>query len=349
MNISDIEFFLIELPAGGGLVRSLLVRLATDSGLEGWGETRKPWRAGELAARRKSLLSLLAGREVFDVESILTLDTLGDRAVACGIEMALWDLIARSARQPLCHLFGGGYRRSVPMSIRLPEGPPESVAQAARALSAQAVQSQIVNSSGSSERDLKLIAAVREACPDRVQLRLDARGQYGLQEAIRLCGDLPPGSVQFVLDPLSGDGDSERLSVLNAQVRVPLGVLARVERPADIARLARAEAASFVLVDPVQVGGLLRARQCAAVAEAAGLAPCMRIENTSGLAVAATLQLAAATPSFISGHECSYPKLHDDILCEPLRVVDGMLAVPTAPGLGVEVDRDKVERYLVSG
>jgi len=94
---------------------------------------------------------------------------------------------------------------------------------------------------------------------------------------------------------------------------------------------------------------LLRARQCAAVAEAAGLAPCMRIENTSGLALAATLQLAAATPGFISGHECSYPRLHDDILCEPLHIVDGLLAVPGAPGLGVEVDRDRVERYMLTG
>src|SRR5947209_615482 len=114
MHISDLELFIIELPGSGGAVRSLVVRLAADTGLEGWGEMRKAWRAGELAARRGALLSVLAGREVFDVESILALDALADRALACGLEMALWDLIARAARQPLCHLLGGGYRGRIP-------------------------------------------------------------------------------------------------------------------------------------------------------------------------------------------------------------------------------------------
>ena len=96
MIISDLELFLIELPASGGAVRSLIVRIATESGAEGWGETRTRWRAAELAARRKVLLTVLAGREAFDVESILALDALAEPAVACGVEMALWDLVARA-------------------------------------------------------------------------------------------------------------------------------------------------------------------------------------------------------------------------------------------------------------
>ena len=348
MNISDLEFYLIELPASGGAVRSLLVRLSTDNGREGWGETRKSWRAGELAARRKGLLAVLAGREVYDVESILALDALADRAVACGVEMALWDLIARSARQPLCHLLGGGYRRRVPLSVRLPAGAPETAVQWARAFSAQAIQSQVITGSGSLAADLKLVSSLCEACGDRVQFRFDGRGKYDFGGALQLCAELEPDSVQFVLDPLVG-GRPAPISMLHSQSRVALGVFEGLARPADVVHLARSGAASFVVVDPVQVGGILRARQCAVVAEAAGLAASLRIEGTSGLALAATLQLAAATPSFISGHECSYPILHDDVLAEPLRTVDGMLAVPSGPGLGVEVDRDKIDWYEVKG
>lgn len=348
MNISDLELFLIELPASGGAVRSLLVRLVSDSGREGWGETRKGWRAGELADRRKGLLAVLAGREVYDVESILALDALADRAVACGFEMALWDLIARAANQPLCHLLGGGYRRSVPLSVRLPAGPPESMAHCARAFSAQAITSQVISASGALAADLKLVGTLREACGDRVQFRFDGRGTYDFGAAMQLCSHLEPDSVQFVVDPLAL-GQGERFSMLRAKARVSLGVFAGIHRPTDIVQLARTGAASFVVVDPVQVGGIMRARQCAVVAEAAGLAASLRIEGTSGLALAATLQLAAATPSFISGHECSYPILHDDILAEPLRTVEGMLAVPSGPGLGVEVDRDKIDWYQVNG
>jgi L-alanine-DL-glutamate epimerase-like enolase superfamily enzyme len=346
MNISDLELFPIELPASGGAVRSLLVRVVSDAGHEGWGETRKWWRPGELGARRAGLLAVLAGREVYDVEAILALDAFADRSLACGLEMALWDLIARAARQPLCHLLGGGFRRSVPLSVRLPAGAPETVAHWARAFSA--IVSQMISSTGSLDADLKLVSTLCEACGDRVQFRFDGRNQYDLTSAMRLCARLEPDSVQFVLDPLAG-GEPERISMLRAQARVSLGMFSGIERPADIVQLARTNAASFVVVDPVQVGGITRARQCAAVAEAAGLAASLRIEGTSGLALAATLQLAAATPTFISGHESSYPKLHDDILTEPLRLVDGMLAVPSGPGLGVEVDRDKVDWYQVGG
>jgi glucarate dehydratase len=59
------------------------------------------------------------------------------------------------------------------------------------------------------------------------------------------------------------------------------------------------------------------------------------------------LQLAASTPAFSSCNECAYHQLQDDLLTEPLEILDGMITVPQAPGLGVEVDRGKLERYQV--
>lgn len=112
--------------------------------------------------------------------------------------------------------------------------------------------------------------------------------------------------------------------------------------------LARTGMAGFAIVDPTRVGGMVRARDCATVADAAGLGAGVRMLRTSGLALAASLHLAAATPALGGGHECSYPQLHDDILTEPLRASEGMLNVPMAPGLGVQVDRDKVEWYQLS-
>jgi L-Ala-D/L-Glu epimerase len=348
VNISDLELFLIELPASGGAIRSLVLRLATDTGLEGWGETRKSWWAGELPARRKGLLATLVGREVHDIESILALDACADRALACAIEMALWDLVARAARQPLANLLGGFYRQNVPLAVRLPNATPDTMAHWARAYSAQGIASQIISTTGALESDLKLVNTLAEACGERVQFRFDARGQYDLSGALQLCRELEPQSVQMVIDPLPRAA-RDRASSLRVRSRVSLGAYEGIERSGEIMQIAQSESARFVVVDPVQVGGILRARQCAAVADAAGLAATLRIEGTSGLGLAATLQLAAATPSFISGHECEYPKLHDDILGEPLWMIEGMLAVPSGVGLGVEIDRDKLDCYQVSG
>lgn len=344
--VGDLELLAIELPASDCAVRSLLVRVVCDSGAEGWGETRTGWHPGELPARRQGLLAMLAGREVHDIESILTLDLLADPAIACGVEMALWDLVAQAAGMPLAHLFGGGYRQSVPLSVRLPSGTPETASHWARTYSAQAIDSQTISSTGSLEADLALVIALREACSRRVQFRLDTRGQYDWRQAARLCAQLEPGSVEYVLDPVS-NGQADLLPTVRAGARVPLAAFEGIKHAGDVMQLARSGAVASISVDPVRVGGLVRARWCAAVANAAGMAAGVRIDGTSGLALAATLQLAAATPAFAGGHECAYPKLHDDILAEPLRVVDGTLAVPMAPGLGVKVDRDQVDRYQV--
>jgi L-alanine-DL-glutamate epimerase-like enolase superfamily enzyme len=348
MFLADLELFLLELPASNGAVRTLLVRVADDSGQEGWGETRASWHAGELAARRNSLLAVLAGRAIHDVEALLADDLLADRAVACGIEMALWDLIARAARQPLCHLLGGAYRSNVPLAIRLWPGSIENVIHRARTFAAQGIASQTITSTGLPEGDLQLVGALRDACSQRVQFRLDARGQYDSRAAAKLCSELESESVEFVLDPLA-DGHSDWLFAVRTRSRVPLACYEAIAAPADVLHLARTGNVSHVLIDPVRVGGLARARQCAVVAEAAGMGAGVRMLGMSGLALAATLQVSAATPAFGTGHECSYPLLHDDILREPLRTSEGMLTVPMGPGLGVEIDRDKVEWYQVGG
>jgi L-alanine-DL-glutamate epimerase-like enolase superfamily enzyme len=66
-----------------------------------------------------------------------------------------------------------------------------------------------------------------------------------------------------------------------------------------------------------------------------------------GVAVAAMLHLAASTPAFSSCHECAYYQRHDDLLVESLEIHHGMMSVPQAPGLGIEVDRGKIEKYQV--
>ncbi len=127
MKIHDLEFFLAAVPQGESHAptRSLLVRITTASGLEGWGESSLGWRIGELAPRREALLAVLAGRSVFDIEELHTLEVLSPAPLRSAIEMAVWDLLGRVLRQPLCNLLGGYYRRRVPVSIRLSRMPPE--------------------------------------------------------------------------------------------------------------------------------------------------------------------------------------------------------------------------------
>jgi len=102
------------------------------------------------------------------------------------------------------------------------------------------------------------------------------------------------------------------------------------------------------VVDLQLVGGLAPSRKCAAIAQAGGIYASLGGGPSLGIRVAAMLQLAAATPAFSSCNECAYLQLQDDLFSEPLEIVDGMIAVPQGPGLGVEIDRGKIERYQVA-
>jgi L-alanine-DL-glutamate epimerase-like enolase superfamily enzyme len=348
-TIVDVEFFLVEIGCEGREppIRSLLVRLVGNRGLEGWGETSTTWTAMELPGRRDVLLSVLGGRSIFEIEDLLALPALRMASLRSAVEMACWDLIGRTVRQPLCHLFGGGYRSRVPLAIRLTGTSLREIATQARELDEQGFHAQVIPTSGRVECDLEIVAAVREVLPPRAELRFDGGGCYDMESARDLCGQLEPVEPQFVLDPLA-TRNLDQVASLRRQTSVPLAVRRAVQSPADVLALVRCEAASFAVIDLQCVGGLLPARKCAAVAQAAGLYASLAAGPSLGIALAAMLQIAAATPTYSNHNECPHHHLQDDVLVEPLVIADGMLAVPQGFGLGIEVDRGKVERYQIA-
>jgi L-alanine-DL-glutamate epimerase-like enolase superfamily enzyme len=349
MTISDLDFFCVEIALDGQAapLRSVLARLATDAGLEGWGEAQLGWRTSELGPRRDLLLPLLAGRGVYDIEELLEIEALKSAPLRSALEMASWDLVGRMTRQPLCHLFGGAYRQRIPLAVRLAGPSGDGAAQLARELAEQGFHSQIISSCGSAAGDLETLAAIREMAGDRVQLRFDAASSYDMDTARELCAELEAWPPQFLVDPLRSN-DLDEIASLGRQTSVPLGVWRSIRGPADVLALVRCGAARFVVVDLQLVGGMARARQCAAIAQAGGLSASLVGGPSVGIAAAAMLQLAASTPAFSSCNECAYHRLQDDVLAEPLEILDGMITVPKAPGLGVTVDRAKIERYQAS-
>ena len=349
MILSDLDFYLVEIPCDQSQapVRSVVVRLATDGGLEGWGEAQLPWRASELAARRDALLPVLTGRSVFEIEDLLALDALRPAALRSAVETASWDLVGRIARLPLHRLFGGAYRPRIPLSVRLNGKTSSQVVQLAREMAERGFHSQIITSSGRPAWDAETVAEVRETLGSRIELRFDAASRYDLETARELCGELEHSGLRFVLDPLRSN-ELDEIAALRRQTCVPLAVRQAIQRPADMLALFRCGAAQSAVVDLQLVGGLMPARKSAAVAQAGGIDVSLGGGPSLGIRVAAMLQLAAATPAFSICNECAYHQLQDDLFTEPLEIVDGLIAVPQAPGLGVEIDRGKLERYQVS-
>jgi len=342
MQLNDVELFLVPLPGNAtALANVVVVRLETDSGLEGWGECLLPWRPEELSARREAILPTLAGQELFRAAA-LWLGTATDfpAPLRAGLSLAWADLIGRATGQPLCHLWGGLYREHIPIAVRLPQGPSAVIANWSRDWSEHGFYAQIVSSTGNPQRDLQVLRAVREAAGERVELRLEGANRFTLSAALELTNALASYELSCFLDPLA---DPQGLLELARQTSLPLGVSQGLDEPAQVLMCGRAGAVRYVLLDPAALGGLWAAKQAAIVAEACGMQVLLGCQPSLGLATAALLHLAACTPNCESAQESSLSRLEETLLREPLSPRDGTLAVPTGPGLGVEVDRAKLE------
>ena len=346
MKINDLEFFLVAVGQTDSPtpIHSLLVRVTTTHGIEGWGESGLAWRVGELAARREALLAVLAGRSAYDIEELHTLEALSPLPLRSAVEMALWDIIGRGLRQPLCNLLGGYYRRSVPVSIRISGHKASQAAAIVRELAEQGFHTQTIAAVGRPEEDLRTLAAVREMVGDRIELRFDGMASYDMETARDLSAGMEPHGLQFLVDPLQAK-ELHPVASLGRQTSVPLAVWRSIHGPADVLAAVRHNAASFLVVDLEQVGGIVPARVCAAIAEAAGVVPVLGGRPSVGIATAAMLHVAAATAAFSTSNELASRQLRDTVLTDPLPIHDGMIRVPQATGLGVTVDRAKVERY----
>ena len=344
MKISDVEFFLVQSREGHPVRSkpSLLVRLAASPNREGWGEANVGWRDDEPAARRNAILPVLVGRNVFDIEDLLALDELRDSALRSAVEMASWDLIARSVGQPLCHLFGGGFRRRVPLSIRVPQGSSARVAELSRELAQQGFHAQVISASGDPAQDVRTLDNIRQNVGEHIQLRLDGQGRYDLQTARDLCrvgihavGVFLRSAVDHGIAGVGHAGASGERAV---------GGMPPV---AERGRSVSAGPTGFDSNGDCRPAVRRRVdgfAQCAAVAQAAHVSMSLDCASSSGLGLAAMVQLAAATPVLRTAHGCDYHQLNHDLLLDRPEVVDGMIAVPQGPGLGVEPDRARIER-----
>lgn len=345
MKINDLEFYSVSVGQTRSPMpsHSLLVRMTSTTNVEGWGEAGPVWRIGELAERREAVLAVLEGRSIYDIEELHAIEAIGPSPLRSAIEMAVWDMLGRTLRQPLCNLLGGYYRRHVPVSMRIEGHRASAAAQVSRELADQGFHTQTLATTDRADEDVRSVATIREMVGDRVELRLDGMGRYTLESARDLAAAMEPYDLQFFLDPLDAK-ELQSVVSLSRQTSVPLALWRAIRSPTDALTAVRCNAAAFLMVDLDQVGGIVPARACAAVAAAAGVTPILAGRPSVGIATAALLHVAAATAAFSTGNELSPRQLRDSVVRERLAISDGMIAVPQAHGLGVTVDRAKVEK-----
>lgn len=360
-----------------------IIQLDTDAGLVGLGETYADTRH---LARLEAAAEAIIGLDVFALNVIratIAQRLAGDDAavgtagmitsasavdqVFSPFEVACLDVQGHLTGRPVSDLLGGKVRDEVPFSAYLfykwaahPGGEPDSWGEALDPAGIVAQATRMIDEYGFTaiklkggvfppDEEMKAVEALREAFPDH-PLRLDPNAAWTPQTSVKVAAGLA-GVLEYLEDPTPGlDGMAE----VAAQSPMPLATNMCVVAFDQLAPSVAKDSVKVVLSDHHYWGGLHRSRLLAGICDTFGLGLSMHSNSHLGISLAAMVHLAGATPNLSYACDTHWPwKTEEVVKAGVLEFRDGAVAVPTTPGLGVEIDDDALgalhEQYLRCG
>lgn len=370
MKITHIETFPVQVPINparairGGrgyhtVSPFLMLKVHTDEDITGVGEVScTPGWSGEdnrTAAHfiQSVFAPVLVGEDPTQIERLTRLMNrvlANNQFTKAGIEIALWDILGKVAGLPVYRLLGGAVRDFVTTKFSVSGLEPAKAAAVAAWAVDQGFRTMKVKVGIDPEQDVARVRAVREAVGPDVRLGVDANGGWSPRVAIQTIRRLYDYNIYFAEQPVA-DLDIAWLADVRSQVAVPVMADESVYSLQDAMSIVRAGAADILSVYVGKGGGIGAARKITAVAEAAGLTCTVGSNLELGVASAAMIHLAMATPA-IGAEEfpCDIltPFFYEaDLLVESLPITAGSARPLERPGLGVELDDEQLRRYRV--
>ena len=358
----------------GLLGRYVIVKVTADDGVEGLGEATviKEWGGdygryfGEVPELTVELIDqvlapALTGTDPFDIEAAhrrMDLAVKGYPYAKTALDEALHDLKGKALGVPVYQLLGGLARELVPVAHSLGwMDIDQAVAEATEAV-AEGIRTVKIKVGQSRGYDVGVVAAVRGAVGPDVDIVVDAnQGWATPKEAVWILRRMEEHGIRYAEQPVEG---IHRMAEVTRAVDVPIMADESAWNATDVLEIARLGAADMISVYTTKPGGLHKAKKMAAVAEAAGMPMNVNGSHETGVGNAANLHLVASTLGIteagvfpitsVKGQEpttMAGRMYLDDIVTSSFAYRDGSLVVPSGPGLGIELDPDKIAAYRV--
>jgi muconate cycloisomerase len=333
--------------------QNILVRIEASDGTVGWGEAASaPTMTGDTlggltAAVRDYLAPRLIGQDARQWHALrpaLHRALLGNGGAHSAVEMAVLDLIGRASGKRLIDLVAKPRREAVkPMWLLGNKTAEEDVAEAHVRQKEGFEFFKLKIGVKSLAKEIAIAHAVREALP-KTPLCADANCGLTLADARKYAERTRKARLMFVEQPLAYD-DFDGLRKLTRATKVPIGVDEAIHSFADIVSSAKA-GASGVSLKLIKLSGITAAVEAGKLCQRLGLSVNIAAKIAeSSISSAAALHLACAVPKADWGVSLTHFYLADDIVKRPLPLKNGMVALPSGPGLGIEVDEAAVERF----
>jgi L-alanine-DL-glutamate epimerase-like enolase superfamily enzyme len=363
MKVTDVDIHIVSVPFTRpetwrfgrmwGLTNAI-VEVHTDEGITGIGEVPGSPLIGLVRDALQATVPWIVGEDPMRVNEFLTRASdrgfhhypyLGNGAVAA-IEMALWDIAGKALGCPVHQFFGGLQTEHVPFYWFIPVED-RSVAtvraQAAEGL-ARGFKTMYIKIGFDLANDLALARAIKEEVGDAAAVRVDANEAWSTFEAIDALQRFEDVGVEFVEQPVDMH-DLRGMADLRAKSRVRIGANQSAWLPWQVPEVLSQRAGDVVVTDPHQLGGLVPFHTAATMCQVANVPIVKHAFADLGVTTIATTHVLGTLPSPQLGHQQFATFLVHDLLSVPLDFVEGALAVPTGPGLGIELDRDALAFY----
>jgi muconate cycloisomerase len=385
MIVTDVQAFVVALPARrlhrmatrravDDLGRYTIVVVSTDEGIQGLGEATvmREWGGdhGRYYGESPELTVLVIGdilgpavigTDPFNLESAnlaMDLAIKGYPYAKAAIDIALHDIKGKALGQPVYQLLGGLGRERIRIAHSLGIMDVEVAKGEALAAVGEGIKTIKLKVGRDPDYDVKIVREIRGIVGPAVDIVVDAnQGWPTAKAAIRVIRQMEEFGVRYVEQPVEG---LAQMAQVTQAVDTPIMADESAWTAHDVIEIVERGAADMISMYTTKPGGLLKAKKLAAVAEAAGLPLNVNGSHETGVGNAANLHLVASTLAVteagvfpvttVRGQEptkMAGRMYEDDIVTESFRFDDGAMIVSDKPGLGVELDWDKVERYKI--
>ncbi|ABU59892.1 mandelate racemase/muconate lactonizing enzyme family protein [Roseiflexus castenholzii] len=370
MKITDVEAIWLQLPTvddrADGTQDTLVVKVHTDEGIVGVGEVDSSPMAAKAIIEAplshriaRGLRLCVIGEDPLDIARLWHAMYEGSiffgrggaaQQAISGIDIALWDIAGKALGQPVYRLLGGGFRNRLRAyaSILFQETP-EATYDLARRLADQGFTAVKFGwgPMGTSEKtDLALVRMARRGLGDHLDLMIDAGICYDTATAIRRAHQFAEYNPFWLEEPLHPDNleGYSRLAAVS-----PIRIAAGEQETTLVGFQALLDAGlAVVQPDVARVGGISQAIQIGRMAMQRHRL-CVNHSYKTGISIAASLHFLAALPNAPLLEYCvEQSPLRQTLTRETFPVVDGWVAVPQEPGLGITLDEEVIARYRVA-
>ena len=342
-----------------------IVRLITDEDVTGIGEA---WGPPKVTRAYCDLIApYFVGRSVYDFEHVLSkiLSThyhsgIQNQMVAClsGIDMACLDAVGKLHGLPVADLIGGRGRSALPVYISggyLTDDATRDFPAELERLAATGVRRVKIKIGIGPASDAERVAAARTVLGEEVDLIVDANGNYTVDEALESMRRIADHRIFWYEEPLPPQ-DFDGYAELRRKASMPIATGEALYTAWDFKRLLELRGVDVVQPDLTLCGGIRAGREVALLARLCHVRLSPHVWG-GAVGLAAACHFVASIPDYphsrnvveptLIEYEIGENPLREEIVCEPLRLADGALALPDRPGLGVELDPAAVRRYRI--